>query len=234
MIQAVELTRRYPEGEVGCSRVSFKVLPGQVYALLGGTSSGKSTVMNLFAGFIRPDSGRAEILGRDCHADGESVRRMTAYIAGEVSSEENLPAWRYLAYLVRLAGQPSPGRKEAERALREMGIPENAMEMPVSRLASAHMQLLLLAAARCRDVRALLLDAPTTGLDARSARHLAAQIKGMKTAGRAILVATHDIFFAFEVADIVGILSQGVLIIEGPRNQEDLLRRTYLQATTSI
>jgi ABC-2 type transport system ATP-binding protein len=231
MIQAIDLTKRYEDGLLALDHLNLHVLPGQIYALLGANGAGKTTTINLFFNFIEPTSGTAKINGIDCTKNPLDAKKHAAYVSENVMLYGNFTARQNLDFFTKLAGRKDLKKKDYHMVMREVGLPERAFEQRVKTFSKGMRQKLGIAIAILKQAGALLLDEPTSGLDPKAAADFVELLLRLKKESKAILMSTHDIFRAKEIADRVGIMKEGVLIME-KTNQElegEDLEKLYLK-----
>ena len=230
MLQAVELTKRYEDGQVALDRLTLDVGPAEIYCLLGANGAGKTTTINLFLGFIPPTSGTARIAGIDVSRDPLGARQHAAYLPENVMLYGSFTARQNLQFFARLSGRADVTREGLYAAMRDAGLPESAFEKRVSAFSKGMRQKLGLAIAIARRADVLLLDEPTSGLDPQAAAEFKAVLDALRAGGKTVLMSTHDIFRSREIADRVGIMRAGRLVAQLERDQllrEDL-ERLYL------
>lgn len=231
MLSAERLHKRYG-AHTALHGLDLSVRPGEVYALLGPNGAGKTTTINCFLGFVRPDGGRALVDGRDPALDPQGVRRALAYIPEQV----NLYGWfsgrENLAYFAELGGHRY-GDAELGGFLAEAGLQADAHDRPVSGYSKGMRQKVGIAIALAKDARALLLDEPTSGLDPRASHEFSQLLRQLSGRGVSILMATHDIFRALDVANRIGIMVHGRLLEEMDAHGLSAagLEARYLEAT---
>jgi ABC-2 type transport system ATP-binding protein len=235
MIQAINLTKRYEDGLLALDTLNFEIKAGEVYCLLGANGAGKTTAINLFLNFIEPTSGQALINGIDCARAPLEAKRYVSFVSENVMLYGNFTARQNLDFFARLAGRRNMSREDYYMAMRKVVLPEKAFEQRVKEFSKGMRQKLGIAIALVKDASAILLDEPTSGLDPKAAAEFMILLGALKTQGKAILMSTHDIFRTKEIADRVGILKEGRLVIERTRRelmQEDLERLylDYMQA----
>lgn len=211
--------------------LTLQVAPGEIYALLGANGAGKTTTIRLLLGFVPLRSGRVRVGGADPARDAAAVRRQIAYIPENVALYEHLSARENLAYLLDLAGQPA-----AEAAIREAlcaaGLDASAHDRRVGGFSKGMRQKVAIALALARQVPALLLDEPTSGLDPQAASEFSRLLGLLRARGVAMLMVTHDLLGAADVADRIGFLRAGRLVDEvaatgGDRFDVRALHRHY-------
>jgi len=211
--------------------LNLSVQPGQIYCLLGANGAGKTTTINLFFNFIEPTSGKALINGYDCTKEPLEAKKYAAYVSENVMLYGNFTARQNLDFFTKLAGRKDLKREDYHMVMRQVGLPEWSFEKRVKTFSKGMRQKLGIAIAMLKQAPALLLDEPTAGLDPKAAAEFIELLRRLRNEGKAILMSTHDIFRAKEIADRVGIMKEGVLIME--KTKEDLeyedLEKLYLK-----
>ncbi|HKP13823.1 MAG TPA: ABC transporter ATP-binding protein [Blastocatellia bacterium] len=218
-IEAVDLTKRYDDGLLALDVLNLKVGPGEIYCLLGANGSGKTTALNLFVNFIQPSSGRALVCGINVRENPRQAKRYIAYVAEDVMLYGNFSARQNLEFFVRLGGKSELTREDYYMALREVGLQEKAFEQRLRHFSKGMRQKVSLAIAISLDAPVMLLDEPTTGLDPKAAAEFLELLDQQRQRGKAILVATQDIFRAKDIANRVGIMMEGRKVIEHTRDE---------------
>lgn len=192
-------------------QVSFGVERGEVYALLGGNGAGKTTTLLTFLGFFVPTHGSAWVAGRDVIRNRRQARRSIAYLPEAAALYTHLTARENLSYFLALAALPVE-RASVERALDQVGLPEAERAERLERYSKGMRQKVGIALALLRDAPILLLDEPTSGLDPVAIDDFNAMIRSLADAGRTVLMVTHDVYGACQVADRIGLLRDGELV----------------------
>ena len=193
--------------------LDLQVHAGEIYALLGANGAGKTTTLNLFLGFLKPRGGWVRVCGTDPAADPVAARRHLAYIPESVALYEHLSAQENVAYLLHLAGQPEQAGA-IEAALLAAGLDKEAHERRVSGFSKGMRQKVAIALALARRTGALLLDEPTSGLDPQATAEFNRLLAMLRGRGVAVLMVTHDLLGAADVADQIGFVDQGRLVQE--------------------
>jgi ABC-2 type transport system ATP-binding protein len=230
MIEAVDLSKRYPNGHLALDALNLRIEAGEIYCLLGAQGSGKTTAINLFLGFTEPTAGRAWIDGVDVAREPLRAKARAAYLADTTAFYRRLTALENLEFFARLGGRRAPARHDCEMALREVGLPEAAFTQRMGSFSPGMVRKVGIAAALMKEAPALLLDQPFLGLDPKSAAELAELLESVRDRGRALLITMQDLFWARQLADRVGILQEGRQVLT--RTREELryenLERLYL------
>ncbi len=230
MIQAINLTKRYEDGLLALDHVSYDIRPGEVFCLLGANGAGKTTTINLFLDFIPPTEGEARINNINCHQNPLEAKRHVAYVSENVMLYGNFTARQNLDFFAKLGGKSRLSKKDYYRVMGEVGLEEKAFEQRVKEFSKGMRQKLGIAIAMVKDAPAILLDEPTSGLDPKAGAEFLELLKRLKQQGKAILMSTHDIFRSKEIADRVGIMKEGKMVMQRTREElahEDL-QKLYL------
>ncbi len=202
-------------GKEVLSDVSFTVAAGEVFGLLGGNGAGKSTTLATFLGFLPVAAGRVCVNGREVAADLTGARRAMAYLPEAASLYEHLDARENLRYFLQLAGAPADAAADGvtiDAALDRVSLPVAARNRRLAGYSKGMRQKVAIALAILRDTDILLLDEPTSGLDPMAIDEFHTLVRGLADAGKAILMVTHDVYGACQVADRIGLLHGGRLV----------------------
>ena len=213
-IRTDRLTKSYGRRKV-VDQLDLRVPPGCVYGLLGRNGAGKSTTLKMLAGMVRPDRGRAELLGEDAQALSPETRARIAYLA----EGHRLYGWMTVRQALAFTASfhSGAGREEAEGLLEHFGLPPGAK---IGRLSKGQRAQVSLALALAPDPELLLLDDPTLGLDTNVRRDfLESMIQLIGRRGRTILFSSHVLGDVERVADRVGVMVDGVLRVDCPTEQ---------------
>ena len=191
--------------------ISFAVARGEVYGLLGGNGAGKSTTLAAFLGFLPVASGRVLVNGQEVGSDLLAARRAIAYLPEAAALYEHLDARENLRYFLQLAAlRCSDG--EIDAALDRVSLAADARSRQLRGYSKGMRQKVAIALAILRDTGILLLDEPTSGLDPTAIDEFHDLVRGLANAGKAILMVTHDVYGACQVADRIGLLRGGQLV----------------------
>ena len=230
ILEAQNLTKVYEDGLCALDHVSFAVKEGEIFCLLGDNGAGKTTTINLFLGFIDPTEGTAVINGIDATKDPMAAKQYVAYLSDVVMLYPNFTARQNLDFFARLGGRHNLSRNDYYDVLRQVGLQEKAFEQKLKGFSKGMRQKVGLAIAIVKEAPAVILDEPTSGLDPKAANEFLEILHQLRAQGRAILISTHDIFRAKEIADTVAIMSEGKLLASKTREQlqHENLEKLYL------
>jgi len=210
--------------------VSFEVGRGETVAILGQNGSGKSTLIRLLSTLLLDNGGSAHVFGHNVATETRAVRRLINRVSVEASFFKKMSATENLSYAARFYGMPpSATRKQIPDLLERVGFPRDRVGEPMEDLSRGMQQKVALARALLTAPIVLLLDEPTTGLDPRSKVEVQQFIREIReTHDATVLLCTHDLVEAEELAERVGILDRGRLIELAPADE---LKRKYSAET---
>jgi ABC-2 type transport system ATP-binding protein len=210
VIETFALTKRFGE-TVALDQLSLRAEAGEIFGFLGPNGSGKTTTIKLLMGFLRPTSGRATILGRDCHEESVALKREVGFLPDEPFLYPHLTGLELLAFVAGLHGFRGAGARERAAALAErFGLPREGRTF-VATYSYGTRKRLALAAALVHEPRVLILDEPTNGLDPQAAREMRETLAALARGGRTIFLSTHLLDAAERVCHRVAILKAGRL-----------------------
>jgi ABC-2 type transport system ATP-binding protein len=207
-LRAVDLTM-VRGSVVTLDALSLEVSAGKVLSVLGPNGAGKTTTINLFMGFIKPTSGRAEVCGIDVARNPRAARKALAYIPEVVSLYGHLTGIENLAYFAELGGIKDLSRSELSNLLAQAGLQSTAFDRRCATYSKGMRQKVCVALALAKNAKAMLLDEPTSGLDPYAAKEFSILIARLAEQGVGALIATHDLLLAKELSDEILILVGG-------------------------
>ncbi|MEM1187568.1 MAG: ABC transporter ATP-binding protein [Pseudomonadota bacterium] len=210
MLETRGLTKRFG-ATVALDRLDLSVGVGETVCLLGANGAGKTTTLNLLLGFLKPDDGDALVAGRSVVEDPVEARTKLGYVAEVVSLYPTLSGAENIAFFSDLTGQRIASERR-DAVLERLRFPLAALPRPAGAYSKGMRQKVGLAIALLKGASAILLDEPLSGLDPGAANDLVSVLRDTAAEGTALLVSTHDIFRAKDVATRVGILRQGQLV----------------------
>jgi ABC-2 type transport system ATP-binding protein len=231
MLQAIDLSKRYEDNHLALDHLNLEVKEGEIFCLLGANGAGKTTTINLFLNFIEPSDGQALINGIDVTKDPLEAKKYVSYVSENVMLYGNFTARQNLDFFAKLGGRKNLTKDDYHMHMRRVGLPESSFEMRLKNFSKGMRQKLGITIAIIKDAPNILLDEPTSGLDPKAAAEFIKILKGLREQGKSILMCTHDIFRAKEIADRVGIMKEGRLVMLRNRDEflEDDLEKIYLE-----
>lgn len=190
--------------------LSFSLQAGEVLCLLGANGAGKTTTLNMLLGFTEPDSGEATLDGINMHSQSAECRQHMMYIPENVALYPSFTALENMAYLAELAELEVTHQAMTE-ALERTGVAVEHHKKALGSFSKGMRQKVAIAFALLKHAKLVLMDEPTSGLDPVATREFIEVINTIKARGTAVLIVTHDLHCAKELADHIGIMSHGQL-----------------------
>mgnify|MGYP005825229083 FL=1 len=228
MITIKNLTKKY-NNFTALNSLNLQINEGEIFCLLGANGAGKTTTINILLGFVSPTSGTASINNLEVTEHTSDIKKYVAYIPEMVSLYPNLSGIENLNFFASLAGFNLP-KEELAQLLSKAGLQENAHNKPLSGYSKGMRQKVGIAIALAKKAKVLLLDEPISGLDPKAANEFSEILKELSENGTTILMATHDIFRAKEIAHRIGIMKEGNLVsqLEAHKISTNQLEQLYL------
>ncbi|ANK13494.1 ABC transporter ATP-binding protein [Erythrobacter neustonensis] len=201
------LTKTYRGGTRALDAVDLDIRKGEIFALLGPNGAGKTTLIGAVCGLVRPTAGTITAFGQDLASNWRSARARIGLVPQELSTDMFETVWRAVAYSRGLFGKPSdPAR--LEEILKSLSLWDRK-DAQIRALSGGMKRRVLIAKALAHDPELLFLDEPTAGVDVELRKGMWEQIAALKQRGVTIILTTHYIQEAEEMADRVGIIQRG-------------------------
>ena len=213
MLEAIDLTKKYEDGLLALDHLNLKIEPGEIFCLFGANGAGKTTAINLFLGFIPPSEGSALIEGIDVNKEPLKSKEYVSFVSENVMLYGNFTAFQNLDYFTKLAGKRNLKKADYAEALKRVGLQEEAFDMRTKNFSKGMRQKLGIAVAILKDAPNLILDEPTAGLDPKSGQEFLELLLELREKGKSIFISSHDIFRAKFIADRIGFMLQGKLVM---------------------
>jgi ABC-2 type transport system ATP-binding protein len=201
--------------KLAVDNMAFEVRRGELYALLGPNGAGKTTTLRMVAGLLSADAGDIRVFDVDARADPIASKRLIAWLPDEPLLYDKLTAWEYLEFVAGLWGvEAKAAARQAEELLKLLGLWDNRNDR-CETFSRGMKQKAVLAGALIHDPKLLMLDEPLTGLDAAASRLVKDLIRQKVDRGAAVILTTHILEVAERMADRIGIIKDGRLLVEG-------------------
>lgn len=210
VLKAEQLSKEY-NGTFALRNLNLSVGKGEIFCLLGQNGAGKTTTINLFLGFTHPTSGKAIINDIEVKYNDVETKKHVAYIPEVVQLYGNLSGVENLDFFSRIAGYRYP-LGALQEFLGKAGLQREASNRRLSTYSKGMRQKVGIAIALAKKADVILMDEPTSGLDPKATDEFTTICKDLIDEGKAIFMATHDIFNAVNVATRIGIMKQGELV----------------------
>ncbi|MEV0908800.1 ABC transporter ATP-binding protein [Streptomyces hokutonensis] len=210
VIEVTDLRRVYGGGFEAVRGITFSVSRGEVFALLGTNGAGKTSTVEVLEGLAAPSGGRVRVLGHDPHTERAAVRPRT----GVMLQEGGFPSELTVAETARMWAGCTSGARPVPEALALVGL-ERRAAVRVKQLSGGERRRLDLALALLGEPEVLFLDEPTTGLDAEGRRDTWELVRALRDGGTTVLLTTHYLEEAEDLADRLAIMSEGRIAVTG-------------------
>ena len=218
MIELDQLVKKFGE-LVAVDHLSLKIEPGEFFAMLGPNAAGKTTTIKLLAGLIKPTAGCARICGFDIQTQPLEARRRLAYVPDFPFLYDKLTAWEFFRFTGEMFQLDAARiRKNAQELVTRFHLEEFA-DRTLEGLSHGTRQRIAIVSALLHDTEVFVIDEPMVGLDPQHARVVKDVLKERSRAGTTVLVSTHQLSIAEEMADRIGIILGGRLIAVGTREE---------------
>lgn len=209
------------------SNFNLEIAEGELFSLVGPNGAGKTTALRILMGALRPTRGEVYVKGRSISEKPVEAKKIMGYLPEEPNLYERMNPREYLEFFSEVYGQ---GRRRIAPLLEQVGM-ENRAEVKISTFSKGMRQRVAIARALLHRPEILILDEPTMGLDPITARELREFIAGRR-GKNTVLMCTHYLFEAQEMADRIGILDHGQLVAMG--SMEELRKKTGRESLEDI
>ncbi len=213
MLEAKELTKTYEDGVTALDHLNLKVESSEIFCMFGANGAGKTTAINLFLNFIPPTEGTVFIEGIDMVQEPLKAKEFVSFVSENVTLYGNFSAFQNINYFSKLAGKRNLTRDDYAEVMKRIGLQEEAFNMRTKNFSKGMRQKLGIAIAIIKDAPNIILDEPTSGLDPKSGQEFLILLSELRDQGKSIFMSTHDIFRAKFVADRVGFMQKGKLVM---------------------
>ena len=211
ILELAGLGKTYPGGLKALDGVDLAIRKGEIFALLGPNGAGKTTLIGAVCGLVRPTAGTMRAFGHDLATDWRAARRRIGLVPQEMATDMFEPVIRAVTYSRGLFGlAPDAGR--IEQVLRSLSLWEKRNDQ-IRTLSGGMKRRVLIAKALAHEPELLFLDEPTAGVDVELRKDMWRQIGALRERGTTIILTTHYIEEAEEMADRVGIIDKGRLLM---------------------
>ncbi|HEX4779823.1 MAG TPA: ABC transporter ATP-binding protein [Usitatibacter sp.] len=205
------LTKRYASGLEALRAVDLDIGEGEIFALLGPNGAGKTTLISIVCGLVTPTEGRVTVGGHDIIRDYRAARSLIGLVPQELHTDMFETVWATVSFSRGLFGCP-PDPAHLEQVLRDLSLFDKRHDK-IMTLSGGMKRRVLIAKALAHEPRILFLDEPTAGVDVELRRDMWALVRKLRDSGVTIILTTHYIEEAEEMADRIGVVSKGRLIV---------------------
>jgi ABC-2 type transport system ATP-binding protein len=221
VISVSNLSKTYASGFRALSNVNLEIRPGEIFALLGPNGAGKTTLIGIICGIVNPSAGSIRVDGHDIRAEYRAARSLIGLVPQELTTDAFESVWNTVSFSRGLFGKPSDPA-HIEKVLKDLSL-WNRKDSKVMTLSGGMKRRLLIAKALSHEPRILFLDEPTAGVDVELRRDMWELVRALKARGVTIILTTHYIDEAEEMADRIGVINKGEIILV--EEKSELMRK---------
>ncbi|WP_106182833.1 ABC transporter ATP-binding protein [Candidatus Pandoraea novymonadis] len=235
VISIQNLSKIYASGFQALKKINLEIPRGKIFALLGPNGAGKTTLINTICGIVRPTEGTVKVNGYDIISEYRSARACIGLVPQELTTDAFESVWSTVSFSRGLFGKP-PNSDHIEKVLRDLSLWEKRHNKLLT-LSGGMKRRVLIAKALAHEPQVLFLDEPTAGVDVELRRDMWRLVQSLCTTGVTVILTTHYIEEAEEMAERIGILNQGKIMLV--QDKMDLMRKLgskqlTLQLTTTM
>jgi ABC-2 type transport system ATP-binding protein len=211
IISIAKLTKTYASGLQALKRIDLEIRPGEIFALLGPNGAGKTTLISIVCGIVTPTSGVVTVDGHDIVRDYRAARSKIGLVPQELTTDMFETVWATASFSRGLFGR-APNPAHIEKVLRDLSLWEKRNDK-IMTLSGGMKRRVLIAKALAHEPEILFLDEPTAGVDVELRRDMWGLVRRLRESGVTIILTTHYIDEAEEMADRIGVINKGELIV---------------------
>ena len=205
------LTKTYKGGFQALKGVDLQIRKGEIFALLGPNGAGKTTLISIVCGIVNASTGQVTADGLDIVADYKTVRSRIGLVPQELFTDAFETVWATVSFSRGLYGRP-PDRAYIEKVLKDLSLWDKK-DSKIMALSGGMKRRVMIAKALAHEPTILFLDEPSAGVDVELRRDMWQMVRGLRDSGVTIILTTHYIEEAEEMADRVGVISKGQLVL---------------------
>ena len=211
VISVSNLSKTYASGLQALKRIELEIHRGEIFALLGPNGAGKTTLISIICGIVNRSEGKVLVDGHDIVTEYRAARSLIGLVPQELTTDAFETVWATVSFSRGLFGKPA-NPAHIERVLRDLSL-WSRKDSKVMTLSGGMKRRLLIAKALSHEPQILFLDEPTAGVDVELRRAMWELVRGLKAQGVTIILTTHYIDEAEEMADRIGVISKGEIIL---------------------
>ena len=217
IISIANLSKSYASGFRALKDVNLDIRRGEIFALLGPNGAGKTTLIGIICGIVRPTSGTVTVDGHDIVKDYRTTRALIGLVPQELTNDIFQTVWHTVTFSRGLFGKP-PNRVHIEKVLKALSLWDKKDET-IRTLSGGMKRRVLIAKALAHEPRILFLDEPTAGVDVELRKDMWQAVRSLRDSGVTIILTTHYIEEAEDMADRVGVINKGEIVLVEDKNE---------------
>ena len=211
IISVSGLTKTYASGYQALKSVDLEIQAGEIFALLGPNGAGKTTLISIICGLVNQSSGTVLANGHDILTDYRAARSAIGLVPQELTTDSFETVWATVSFSRGLFGKP-PNKAHIEKVLRDLSLWDKK-DSKILALSGGMKRRVMIAKALSHEPRILFLDEPTAGVDVELRRDMWEMVRGLRESGVTIILTTHYIEEAEEMADRIGVINRGEIVL---------------------
>ena len=211
IISVKGLSKTYASGFQALKNINLEIYRGEIFALLGPNGAGKTTLINVICGIVNPSTGVVLADGHDIISDFRAARSKIGLVPQELSTDMFESVWATVNFSRGLFGKPT-NHAYVEKLLRDLSLWDKK-DSKIMTLSGGMKRRVMIAKALSHEPQILFLDEPTAGVDVELRRDMWEMVRGLRTSGVTIILTTHYIEEAEEMADRIGVINKGEIIV---------------------
>ena len=211
IISVSDLTKTCASGFQALKKINLEIRPGEIFALLGPNGAGKTTLISIICGIVNPTRGVLMADGHDVISDYRAARSKIGLVPQELSTDSFETVWATVSFSRGLFGKPADSAY-IEKVLRDLSLWDKK-DSKIMTLSGGMKRRLMIAKALSHEPKILFLDEPTAGVDVELRRGMWEMVRSLRATGVTIILTTHYIEEAEEMADRIGVISKGEIIL---------------------
>jgi ABC-2 type transport system ATP-binding protein len=211
IISVTGLTKTYASGHQALKSVDLDIRPGEIFALLGPNGAGKTTLISIICGIVNPSTGTILADGHDVVRDYRAARSKIGLVPQELNTDAFETVWATVRFSRGLFGK-APNDAHIEKILRDLSLWDKK-DSKIMALSGGMKRRVMIAKALSHEPTILFLDEPTAGVDVELRRDMWVMVRALRESGVTIILTTHYIEEAEEMADRIGVISKGEIIL---------------------
>jgi ABC-2 type transport system ATP-binding protein len=211
IISVKHLTKTYASGFQALKNIDLEIRRGEIFALLGPNGAGKTTLINVICGIVNPTSGTVLADGHDILSDYRAARSKIGLVPQELTTDAFESVWATVNFSRGLFGKPRDTAL-CEKLLRDLSLWDKK-DSRIMTLSGGMKRRVMIAKALSHEPQILFLDEPSAGVDVELRRDMWEMVRGLRASGVTIILTTHYIEEAEQMADRIGVISKGELIV---------------------
>jgi ABC-2 type transport system ATP-binding protein len=228
VINVENLNKTYEGGFEALKNINLEIRDGEIFGLLGPNGAGKTTLISIICGIVNPTNGSVSVNGHDIISDYRETRSLIGLVPQELTTDAFESVWNTVSFTRGLFGYPA-NPNYIEKVLRDLSLWEKK-DSRIMELSGGMKRRVLIAKALSHEPRILFLDEPTAGVDVELRKDMWQVVRELRASGVTIILTTHYIDEAEEMADRIGVIIKGEIILV--EQKDELMRKLGIKQLT--